>query len=63
MITATGVICLFSSIVGFAGIMLNNRAILTFYNLFLWACFGMIAAIGYVAYRKSKWNIEVKKNK
>ncbi|KAI8136667.1 hypothetical protein BJV82DRAFT_526760 [Fennellomyces sp. T-0311] len=40
--------------------MLNNRAILTFYNLFLWVCFGMIAAIGYVAYRKNKWNIEGK---
>ncbi|KAI7852990.1 hypothetical protein BDC45DRAFT_512014 [Circinella umbellata] len=60
LITATGVICLFTSILGFTGIMLNNRAVLTFYNLFLWACFGMIAAIGYVAYRKSKWNIEGK---
>ncbi|KAI9258100.1 Tetraspanin family-domain-containing protein [Phascolomyces articulosus] len=60
LITATGVICLFSSILGFVGIMLNNRAVLTFYNLFLWVCFGMIAAIGYVAYRKAKWNIEGK---
>lgn len=59
MVTATGVLCLFTSLLGFAGIMLNNRAILTFYNLLLWVCFGMIAAIGYISYRKNKWNIAV----
>lgn len=39
--------------------MLNHRGILTIYNLFMWVCFGMITAIGYIAYRKAKWNIEV----
>lgn len=57
---ATGVICLFTSLVGYTGIMLNNRAILSLYNLLLWPSFGMIAAIGYTAYRKNKWNIEGK---
>ncbi|KAI7884791.1 tetraspanin Tsp2 [Lichtheimia hyalospora FSU 10163] len=60
VITATGVICLFSSLLGFVGIMLNHRGILTIYNLFMWVCFGMITAIGYIAYRKAKWNIEGK---
>lgn len=60
MILATGVICLFTSLVGYAGIMLNNRVILSIYNLLLWPSFGMIAAIGYTAYRKNKWNIEGK---
>ncbi|RCH98811.1 hypothetical protein CU097_012488 [Rhizopus azygosporus] len=60
LILATGAICLFTSLLGYTGIMLNNRAVLTFYNLLLWPCFGMIAAIGYTAYRKNKWNLEGK---
>lgn len=40
--------------------MLNNRAILTVYNILLWPCFALIAAIGYVSYRKNKWNLEGK---
>lgn len=60
MVTATGVICLLTSLLGFVGIVLNHRPILTIYNLLMWPCFGMIAAIGYTAYRKNKWNIEVR---
>ncbi|KAI8981975.1 Tetraspanin family-domain-containing protein [Mycotypha africana] len=60
LILATGVICLFTSLVGYTGIMLNNRCLLSFYSLFLWPCFGLMAAIGYTAYRKNKWNIEGK---
>lgn len=60
VVLATGVICLLTSLVGYTGIMLNNRAILTVYNLLLWPCFGIIAAIGYTAYRKNKWNLEGK---
>lgn len=60
MVTATGVICLVTSLIGFVGIVLNNRAVLAIYNVMMWPCFGMIAAIGYTAYRKNKWNIEVR---
>jgi hypothetical protein len=60
VVTAAGSICLFTSFVGYAGIMLNNRAILSIYNVLLWPCFAMIAAIGYVSYRKQKWNLEGK---
>jgi hypothetical protein len=59
-VTAAGSICLITSFVGYAGIMLNNRAILTVYNVLLWPCFALIAAIGYVSYRKNKWNLEGK---
>lgn len=62
VVTAAGVICIVTSLIGFVGIVLNNRAILTVYNLMMWPCFGMIASIGYTAYRKNKWNIEVKSN-
>ncbi|GAN10921.1 conserved hypothetical protein [Mucor ambiguus] len=44
----------------FTAIILNNRPLLAVYNLLMWPCLGMIAAIGYTAYRKSKWNIEGK---
>ncbi|CAO3598982.1 unnamed protein product [Absidia cylindrospora] len=60
LILATGAICLFTSLLGYVGIMLNNRPILAVYNLLLWVCFGTITAIGYTAYRKNKWNIEGK---
>lgn len=60
VILSTGVVCLFTSLLGYVGIMLNNRPVLSIYNLFLWPCFGLIAAIGYTAYRKNKWNIEGK---
>ncbi|KAH8552535.1 tetraspanin Tsp2 [Umbelopsis sp. PMI_123] len=60
LVTAAGSICLVTSFVGYAGIMLNNRAILTIYNVLLWPCFALIAAIGYVSYRKNKWNLEGK---
>ncbi|RUS14954.1 tetraspanin Tsp2 [Endogone sp. FLAS-F59071] len=48
---SAGLSCLITSIIGYIGIMLNNRAILTIYNLLLWPCFVNIAAIGYFAYR------------
>ncbi|KAI8098824.1 tetraspanin Tsp2 [Halteromyces radiatus] len=60
LILATGCICLFSALFGYVGIMLNNRPLLAIYNLLLWVCFGMIAAIGYTAYRRNKWNIDGK---
>ncbi|ORX62997.1 hypothetical protein DM01DRAFT_1331094 [Hesseltinella vesiculosa] len=60
LILSTGVVCLATSLLGYVGIMLNNRTILAVYNLFLWVCFGLIAAIGYYSYRRNKWNISGK---
>jgi hypothetical protein len=40
--------------------MLNNRAILAVYNFMMWPCFAMIASVGYVSYRKAKWNLDGK---
>ncbi|ORZ03192.1 hypothetical protein BCR43DRAFT_466609 [Syncephalastrum racemosum] len=60
LVTVAGSLCLFTSVVGYFGTMLNHRPALTLYNLLLWACFGVIAAIGYSSYRKNKWNIEGK---
>lgn len=60
LILATGCVCLFTSLLGYVGIMLNNRAILSYYCLLLWPCFGLIAAVGYTAFRKNKWEIDRK---
>ncbi|KAI8891101.1 hypothetical protein K501DRAFT_236127 [Backusella circina FSU 941] len=60
LVTATGIICLSTSLIGFVGIVLNNRFLLSIYNLLLWVCLGMLASIGYASYRKNKWNIEGK---
>jgi hypothetical protein len=61
-VKATGVLFLFTSLVGFVGIILNHRPLLAIYNVLLWPCFGLIASIGYTAFRKNKWNIEVRIN-
>ncbi|KAL1915499.1 uncharacterized protein VTP21DRAFT_6623 [Calcarisporiella thermophila] len=53
-LTAVSVLCIITSLIGYTGIMLNNRKILTIYNMLLWPCFALILAIGYVAYRKAK---------
>ncbi|KAL1922860.1 uncharacterized protein VTP21DRAFT_9236 [Calcarisporiella thermophila] len=58
--TAASVMCLITSFVGYVGILLNSRRVLTVYNILLWPCFSMILAIGYIAYRKAKWNLEAK---
>ncbi|KAI8074780.1 hypothetical protein BC940DRAFT_289077 [Gongronella butleri] len=60
LVLGTGIICLLSALLGYIGIMLNNRAILAVYNLLLWGCFAMIAAVGYYAFRRQKWNIQGK---
>jgi hypothetical protein len=47
---------------GFAGILLNNRTFLGFYTLFLWFCFALIVAPGYITYKKKAFNLEGKIN-
>ncbi|RUP51137.1 hypothetical protein BC936DRAFT_149746 [Jimgerdemannia flammicorona] len=60
LVTAMGGLCLLTSLLGYTGIMLNNRGILAIYNVLLWPCFALIASVGYVSYRKNKWNLEAK---
>ncbi|KAI7856575.1 tetraspanin Tsp2 [Circinella umbellata] len=60
LLNLTGTLCVFTALVGYVGIILNNRTVLTCYNLLLWVTFAMVASIGYVSYRKNKWNIDGK---
>lgn len=51
-----------SAIVGWCGILLNNRAFLTVWNLLLWVSFAFLVAPGYIAYKKHTFNLEGKTN-
>ena len=48
--------------VGWAGILLNNRCFLAWYNLLLWMTFIFLVAPGYITYKKRAFNLEGKIN-
>ncbi|KAF8997094.1 hypothetical protein BDQ17DRAFT_1193846, partial [Cyathus striatus] len=54
-------LALFTSTIGCAGILLNNRTFLGIYTL-LWIVFGLVAAPGYVTYKKRTFNLKGKIN-
>ena len=51
-----------TAIIGWCGILLNNRAFLAIYNLLLWISFAFLVAPGYVTYKKRIFNLEGKMN-
>ncbi|KAL5522319.1 hypothetical protein ACEPAF_2176 [Sanghuangporus sanghuang] len=51
-----------SSLVGSAGILLNNRGFLAVYTVLLWITFAFICAPGYLAYKTRTFNLEGKIN-
>ncbi|CCO26999.1 tetraspanin Tsp2 family [Rhizoctonia solani AG-1 IB] len=53
---------LLTAVIGWSGILLNNRAFLAVYTLFLWITFGLLVAPGYVTYKKKTFNLEGKIN-
>jgi len=53
---------LLTAMVGWAGILLNNRCFLAWYNLFLWITFIFLVAPGYMTYKKRSFNLEGKIN-
>ena len=52
-----------TSLVGWAGILLNNRGFLAWYTFLLWICFAFLVTPGYIAYKKRTFNLEGKLNK
>lgn len=60
--TAAMILCLATSIVGWAGILLNNRAFLTVYSTLLWPAFALMVAPGYITYKKRAFNLDGKMN-
>ncbi|CAE6408430.1 unnamed protein product [Rhizoctonia solani] len=51
-----------TAMIGWSGILLNNRAFLAVYTLFLWITFGLLVAPGYVTFKKKTFNLEGKIN-
>ncbi|KAF9545673.1 hypothetical protein CPC08DRAFT_649306 [Agrocybe pediades] len=53
---------LFTSMVGWAGILLNNRAFLAWYTFLTWVTFAFMLIPGYISYKKRTFNLEGKIN-
>lgn len=52
----------FTALVGWAGILLNNRAFLAVYCLLTWICFAFLVTPGYITYKRRTFNLEGKIN-
>jgi len=51
-----------TSLIGYSGIILNNRTFLAIYTLLLWVCLGLLVAPGYMTYKQKTFNLEGKIN-
>ncbi|KAJ7667222.1 hypothetical protein B0H17DRAFT_256955 [Mycena rosella] len=60
--TAAAVVTLFTALLGFPGILLNNRPFLATYTFLLWVCFGLLVVPGYITYKRRSLNLEGKIN-
>ncbi|KIR26471.1 tetraspanin Tsp2 [Cryptococcus deuterogattii LA55] len=60
--TVAAAMILFTSLLGFAGIFLNNRTFLAVFTLLLWVDFGLLVAPGYITYKRKTFNLEGKIN-
>lgn len=49
-------------IIGWAGILLNNRSFLAVYTLLTWITFAFLVTPGYITFRRSEYNLEGKIN-
>ncbi|KAK9728183.1 hypothetical protein K7432_001292 [Basidiobolus ranarum] len=49
-----------TSVYGFYGILRHERRILTIYCIALWPLMGLTAGVGYVAFRRNRWNLRNK---
>ena len=60
--TMTAIIGLFTSLIGWAGILLNNRGFLAWYTFLTWVTFAFLVSPGYLTYRRRTFNLEGKIN-
>ncbi|KAG8942884.1 hypothetical protein FRC04_003459 [Tulasnella sp. 424] len=51
-----------TALVGWAGILLNNRAFLAVYTIMCWVTFGLLVVPGYLSYKRVTFNLEGKVN-
>ncbi|KAH8099853.1 hypothetical protein BXZ70DRAFT_222530 [Cristinia sonorae] len=64
LIISTIACCLgiLTSLIGWAGILLNNRSFLAVYCFLLWIVFALLVTPGYMTYKKRTFNLEGKIN-
>ena len=62
MSTVAAAFALITSIIGWSGILLNNRQFLAIYTLLTWLTFAALVIPGYVAFRRRSLNLEGKLN-
>jgi len=51
-----------TSLIGWSGIILNNRSFLAVYSFMLWLCFALLVTPGYITYKKHTFNLDGKVN-
>ena len=60
--TVAASIGIFTSVIGWAGILLNNRGFLAWYTFLSWITFAFLVTPGYITYKKRTFNLEGKVN-
>ncbi|PPQ78235.1 hypothetical protein CVT24_006426, partial [Panaeolus cyanescens] len=60
--TLAACIGLFTSVIGWSGILLNNRGFLAWYTFLTWITFAFLVVPGYITYKKRTFNLEGKIN-
>lgn len=59
-ITLTGSICIFTSIIGLAGVILDSRRLLAAYAILIWPGFMSLITVGYLAYKRATFALDDK---
>ena len=60
--TLAAVVGLLTSIIGWAGILLNNRSFLAVYTFLTWITFALLVIPGFITYKTRTFNLEGKVN-
>ncbi|WWD17728.1 hypothetical protein CI109_102169 [Kwoniella shandongensis] len=61
-LTLASLLCIFSSLIGLTGVLLNSRPILAFYNLLLWPTLLSMCLVGYTSYKRGSLQLDRKLN-
>ncbi|PPQ95638.1 hypothetical protein CVT26_008667 [Gymnopilus dilepis] len=60
--TLAACVGIFTSVIGWAGILLNNRGFLAWYTFLSWVTFALLVTPGYITYKRRTFNLEGKIN-
>jgi len=60
--TIAACVGIFTSVIGWAGILLNNRSFLAWYTFLTWITFAFMLIPGYLTYKRRTFNLEGKVN-